>query len=448
MAVLPAPGPEPLVSFLTREQLGRYWGLLSLGAFFGAKVLGGLALLKLSAEVLPVADFALFSQFLMLWALLNLVAAGGVQNGLIRRIASADSDTASRAAFRAGLRIWATTSLMVLCLILVAETVSIALVGNVDAGWIVPWLVIAAIVAGAGQLCSAVLIGTGRLGANVASQTAGLVAGFGAAAACLYRAEAEWAVIAFAYGSLLTPVTGWFLARKSPALDLGPAVAVAPEVRALLGFSGAFIAVAVVTPAVLFALRHFYREAFGIDALAEWLVANRISDVSTQLIGLFMVQWYLPTISASGRTVLQNPATALTAFVVGSAVMALLLMIFVIGAPVMVPLFLSDQYLAASSSIGMYMLGDTLRVAVSIAMFHALARRRLWTYLGIETASAALIGILVGIGVQQNHVDAPYVGYVTAYGVLFAAICVRFMLGSHRARKERPGSRGNGDGHE
>lgn len=76
MAVLPAPGPEPLVSFLTREQLGRYWGLLSLGAFFGAKVLGGLALLKLSAEVLPVADFALFSQFLMLWALLNLVAAG------------------------------------------------------------------------------------------------------------------------------------------------------------------------------------------------------------------------------------------------------------------------------------------------------------------------------------------------------------------------------------
>lgn len=436
------------MSSLSWDRLGRHGGLLSLGAFFGAKVLVGLALLKLSAGLLPVSGFALFSQFVMLWALLNLVAAGGVQNGLIRQIAGADRETASRAAFRAGVRIWATASLAVLSLILVAETVSVTLVGHADAGWIVPWLVVAAIVAGAGQLCSAVLIGSGRLGANVASQTAGLVAGFGAAAVCLYRAEAEWAVIAFAWGSLVTPVTGWLMARRSPALGSGPADPVAPEVRALLGFSGAFIAVAIVTPVVLFALRHVYREAFGIDALAEWLVANRISDVSTQLIGLFMVQWYLPTISGPGRTVPENRKTSLAAFLVGSAVMALLLATFVVGAPVLVPLFLSEQYLSASASIGMYMLGDVLRVAVSIAMFHALARRRLWTYVGIEAASAALIGVLVGIGVQQGRIEAPYVGYVAAYGILFAVICVRFMLAPYVDRKRRPGSRGQGDSHE
>lgn len=76
MGVLPAPGPGPLVSSTAWERLGQYRGLLSLGALFGAKVLVGLALLKLSAELLPVAGFALFSQFVMLWALLNLVASG------------------------------------------------------------------------------------------------------------------------------------------------------------------------------------------------------------------------------------------------------------------------------------------------------------------------------------------------------------------------------------
>jgi O-antigen/teichoic acid export membrane protein len=422
----------------TSEWLEQHRGLLWLGAFFGVKVLAGLALLKMSAELLPVDGFALFSQFLMLWALLNLVASGGVQNGLIRQIANAESDVAARTALRAGVRIWGGASLAVLSLILLREGVSVTLTGSAASAWMVPWLVLAAIVAGLGQLFSAVLIGSGRLSANVCSQTVGLVAGLGAAAACLYRAEAEWSVIAFAGGSLLTPATGWFLARKLPAVSFGPANALKPETRALLGFSGAFIAVAVVTPTVLFALRHFYREAFGVDALSDWLVANRISDVSTQLIGLFLVQWYLPTISAPGRGASENRTTSLTAFVVGSAVMGLVLATFLIGAPILVPLFLSDQYMSASTPIAMYMLGDVLRVTVSVAMFHALARRRLWAYLGFEVLTASLIGILVGIGIRQGHVDAPYIGYVAAYAVVFAVICIHFLLTSRRGDDDVP----------
>ena len=407
-------------------------GLLWLGAFFGAKVLAGLALLKLSAQFLPVGGFALFSQFLMLWALLNLVASGGVQNGLIRQIANAESDIAARTALRAGVRIWGGASLAVLSLILVREGVSVTLTGSAASGWMVPWLVLAAMVAGLGQLFSAVLIGSGRLSANVCSQTAGLVAGLGAAAACLYRAEAEWSVIAFASGSLLTPLTGWFLARKLPAVSFGPTNPLNPEIRALLGFSGAFIAVAVVTPTVLFALRHLYLQAFGVDALSDWLVANRISDVSTQLLGLFLVQWYLPTIASPGRSVPENRKTALTAFALGSAAMGLILATFLIGAPILVPLFLSDQYLSASTPIAMYMLGDLLRVTVSVAMFHALARRRLLVYLGFEVLTASLIGILVGIGVLQGQIDAPYIGYVAGYAVVSAVICSLFLLKSRR----------------
>ena len=428
-----------------RGLLVRYGGLLSLGGFFGTKILIGLALLKLSAELLPSSSFTLFSQFLLAWALLNLVASGGVQNGLIRQIASAESAVEARTAFRAGMRIWAVASLVLMTLWPLKDRVAVILVGDTAAAWIVPWLVCAAAMGGFGQLCNAVLIGSGRLTSNVVSQSAGLVAGFVGAVACLYRADAGWAVVAFAGGSLFTPLVAGLLCRKLPALSPGVVYSVGAEVRALLAYSGAFIAVALMTPIMLFILRYFYREAFGVDALAEWLVANRISDVSTQLIGLFMVQWYLPKVAGTANGAFET-RTVVATFVVGTTVMLLLLAIFMIGAPVIVPLFLSPQYLSASGLIAIYMLGDALRVSASMAVHHALARRRLWVYLGIEATSAALLGLLVGGGIQQDRIDAPYFGYVGAYGFLTAVICTGFLLGLARKRAEPVvGSRGPGN---
>lgn len=415
-----------------RGLLDQYGGLLSLGAFFGTKILVGLVLLKLSAELLPSSSFTLFSQFVLAWALLNLVASGGVQNGLIRQIASAESAVEARTSFRAGMRIWAAASLILLSLLPLKDKVAVILVGDAAASWILPWLVCAAAIGGLGQLCNAVLIGSGRLTSNVVSQAAGLVAGFFGAVACLYRAEAGWAVVAFAAGSLLTPILAGLMARKLPALSPGVVASVGAEVRALLGYSGAFVAVALMTPIMLFTLRFFYREAFGGDALAEWLVANRISDVSTQLIGLFMAQWYLPKVAGTANGTFQT-RTNIATFVLGSAVMLLLLAIFMIGAPVIVPLLLSPQYLSASGLFALYMLGDALRVSTSMALHHALARRRLWMYLGIEAASAALLGVLIGWGIQQERIEAPYLGYVGVYGILTLVIVTVFFQG--RARK-------------
>jgi hypothetical protein len=94
------------------------------------------------------------------------------------------------------------------------------------------------------------------------------------------------------------------------------------------------------------------------------------------------------------------------------------------------------------------MIGDVLRVSVSIAMFHALAQRRLWTYLGLELVTAALIGLLVGIGTHQGQIDAPYVGYVATYGVLFATICARFLLAPHLSLREQSRFNERGGRHE
>ena len=66
-------------------------------AYFCFRIASGLLLLKLSASFLSVDDFATFMQFLLFASLLNMVAVGGTQNGLIRQAAAAsDAAMASR----------------------------------------------------------------------------------------------------------------------------------------------------------------------------------------------------------------------------------------------------------------------------------------------------------------------------------------------------------------
>jgi hypothetical protein len=60
-------------------------------------------------------------------------------------------------------------------------------------------------------------------------------------------------------------------------------------------------------PVIIFALRYLYRQTFGPRDLGYWLAANRISDVTTSLLGLFMTQvcsgpWRLPAGKAYSLT--------------------------------------------------------------------------------------------------------------------------------------------------
>ena len=407
--------------------LKQHLGFVSLAAFFGLKVLLALVLLKLSAAGLDAHGFALFSQFLLFSALLNLVGSGGVQNGLVRQIASAAGDpAASRTAFRAALEIWVAVSCLAIPAILLRDEVSVLLIGNGEGAWIVPWIVVAAVLNGLGQLFNAVLIGSCRLAANAGSQAAGLTLGTAIAVFFLMRGEAGQAVIGFAVGSLATTVCSGLLSRNSAALTRGAAGNLVAERRWLVAYSGAFVFAASLTPIVLFGLRYFYRDSFGVDAVGDWLVANRVSDVSTQLLGLFMAQWFLPQLARTpegpGAMVLARQA-----FGIGTVVMLSFVAIFAIGAGIWVPMLLSAQYIAASGFIAAYMLGDALRVSASIALHGALARRRLWTYVGVEMVSAGLLAVITGVFIYAGWRSAPVVGYLSTFG-LIAVVCLGFHL--------------------
>lgn len=424
--------------------LRRHSGMVSVAAFFGIKVALALVLLKLSATGLDPAGFALFSQFLLFSALLNLIASGGVQHGLVRQIAGSGAETVqARTAFRAAVEIWAVVSLAILLIIPFHGSVSVLLTGNAAAGWIVPFIVGAAVLNGLGQLFAATLIGTGKLTANAGAQAAGLVAGTAASAWLLGRGEAEQAAVAFALGSLATPLCAVLLARGCPAIGLGMTRGLGAERRWLLGYSGAFVVAASLMPAVLFALRYVYLEVFGVDALADWLVANRVSDVSTQLLGLFMAQWFLPGLA--GTTVgAASLVLARKAFLVGTAAMLLFAGLFAAGSSIWIPLFISPEYLPAANFIALYMIGDALRVSASIALHGALARRRLFTYVGLEVVAATLLAaITLGLIVAGVR-EAPLFGYPATYLILtvaLGAVFTRSAITAHRRSESDPDGR-------
>lgn len=396
--------------------------------FFALKVLSGLALLKVSALYLPVSDFTAFAQFLLLGAMLNTVAVGGAQNGIIRQAAAAQDQHALARAKGAGFLIWAVAILALgLPMILLRGGVAELLIGHREVAWAVPWIVALALLTGPGQIYCALLTGCGRAPASLASQGLGLLAGTAAAVILLIDQRPVWAAVAFYAGMLLTVPVSWLALRRHSILIL-PLRELASEARLLLGYSGAFVFVAVFSLLVLFAVRYVYLSAFGLETLGYWLVAQRVSDTSTQLLGLLMVQVFLPSYTpvrdgAEGRAILRR--TWLT----GTAVMAGFLVCFAIVPELTVRIFLSERYLPAIGMILAYMVGDVLRVSGSVGMHAAFAHGRLWRYIAIEVGAMSLFAAITLALTSAGRTEAPVIGYVTAYAVAALIIIGAFLWG-------------------
>src|SRR5690242_20182575 len=94
--------------------------LASVPAFFLLRILSGLLLLKLSASFLPVVGFTDFSQLMLFAALLNIVAIGGAQNGLVRQAAAAEGSEALSRVHGAALLIWGAAAPLLALLIAIA----------------------------------------------------------------------------------------------------------------------------------------------------------------------------------------------------------------------------------------------------------------------------------------------------------------------------------------
>ncbi|HEX4695446.1 hypothetical protein [Sphingomonas sp.] len=398
--------------------------------FFGLRVASALLLLKLSASYLPVHGFTVFAQLMAFSALLNLIAIGGTQNGVIRQAAAASDAGALARVYGAALAIWAAAVPLIGLPVAIGSRAISSLLVDTSRAWVVVISIAAfALFAGPGQIWCSLLSGRRHPTQSLSAQAAGLVAGTAAAAWFIAHGEAARAALCFAAGPLATMAVALPMVRLfGIALLARPARA---EMRALLHYSAAIAATTGFAAVTLFGLRSIYRDSFGATMLGYWMAANRISDLSTQFLGLFLLQFYVPhlatvTDAAARRRLILRCAG------VGAGAMGLVILSFSLLSGPLVHLFLSRAYLPAVPFIRAYMIGDLMRVFVSLAMFTAFAKGRPARYAAIEIGTLAMMAVIALVLIHAGDPRAPQFSYAGAYAlsaVLAAALF--FWRGDH-----------------
>lgn len=388
-------------------------------------------LLKLSASYLPVHGFTVFAQLTAFSALLNLIAVGGTQNGVIRQAAAASDAGALARVYGAALAIWAAAVPLIGLPVAIGSRAVSSLLVDTSRAWIVVIAIAAlALVAGPGQIWCSILSGRRHPTQSLSAQAAGLVTGTGAAAWFIAHGEAARGALCFAAGPLVTMTVALPMVRRlNLALPGRPARA---EMRELLHYSAAIAATTGFAAITLFGLRSIYRDSFGATMLGYWMAANRISDLSTQFLGLFLLQFYVPhlaimTDAAARRRLILRCAAA------GVGTMGLVILIFSLLSGPLVHLFLSAAYLPAIPFIRAYMIGDLMRVFVSLAMFTAFANGRPARYAAIEIATLATMAAVALIVIGAGDVRAPQFAYAGAYA-LSAALAAGLFFWRSRQR--------------
>jgi O-antigen/teichoic acid export membrane protein len=416
----------------------------SIPAYFAFRVASALVLLKLSTQFLSVADFASFAQFLAFAALLNMAVVGGAQNGLIRQAAAATDDNALAEVHQAALAIWlAAIVVLGVPIALFSGGISHALTGTSAHLAVVIVLTALALAAGPGQILWSILSGRKQVAQSLGAQTFGLVVATAASAWLIIRENFVAAALGFACGPLVATFAALPFAARLP-LRWKPR---RTGVRPLLAYSAAMAATLGFTALVLFALRWFYRDRFGATELGYWLAANRISDLSTQLLGLFLLQLFVPRLTNSTDPAERARMVARYG-IAGAALTGSALIIFLVAGRLLVHLFLSDAYLPAIPGVRLYMVGDFLRVWVSLAMFAAFAAGKPGRYATIEISTLATMAVLTVALASAGFVHAPQMAYAGAYAIsalaLGAGLAFRRLRGQSRPRAERriflPGS--------
>jgi O-antigen/teichoic acid export membrane protein len=388
--------------------------------YFAFRIASALILLKLSTHFLPVKDFANFAQFLAFASLLNMAVIGGAQNGLIRQAAAAADDKQLADAHGAGLAIWlAAIPILAIPIALLSRPISHVLTGSTDYWRVVIALGALSLAAGPGQIGWSLLSGRQKVAESLGAQTFGLVLGTALSAWFIVGGDFVAAALAFAAGPLVSTLAAVpFVARLH--LRWRPTT---KGVRPLLGYSAAMASTLGFTAITLFGLRYEYREQFGATQLGYWLAANRISDMSTQLLGLFMLQAFVPQLAGvqepSQRTRLIVRYGAVAGALTGTA-----LAVFLAAGTPLVKLFLSSAYLPAIPGIRLYMLGDFLRVWASLAMYAAFAAGRPGRYAAIEIGTVAVMAVVTLLLIAAGERWAPQIAYAAAYGLTAVVLAV------------------------
>lgn len=392
----------------------------------GIKISCGLLLIGLAARWLDAGNFILFIQFSFLLAIGNLVATGGVIHGVVRTVAAGD-DVERSTVLGTALRLSSAMGVLMLsAALLFGDRIADLLVDDPEASWLVATLTSLAIIAGQGQIIGGFLTGIGRSAVALTIQTAALVLGTMGALGAMWFGDAALGTLLFAGGLAMQAPISLIWMQRTSQFQLRMLLKQDRHQRSeLLHYGGAFVLTAAAMPIALFWLRDDYRAEFGAVALAGWLAANRLSDVATQLLGVYMGQIYLPEQAAAQRMKNRSQSFRLYArhLLIAGSLMAAGVGLFLLMPAFWVRIGLGATLLPAVGIISLYLIGDVIRSWPSINQHSLLARGRTGLYAAHEILAVAIFVTLALSGKPTFTSMAPAIAYVATNLLVGAAGC-------------------------
>ncbi len=305
-------------------------------------------------------------------------------------------------------------------------TISKILVGSPEQAGVILALTAIALLGAPGQVWCGLMTGRKRVARSLAAQAAGLIAGAAAAGWRIAQHDPAGAAVAFTSGSVVTTLVALPFALQL-GIPLIPRQFCWTQMRVLLRYSAAFAATTGYASIVLFGLRWAYRDHFGATQLGYWLAANRVSDMSTQLLGLFMIQVFVPHMAGTHNEA-RRRSILVRCWAVAVGVMSAFVLVFSLASGLLIHLFLSDAYLPAAPVIRTYMIGDVLRIWASLAMYTAFANGRPLRYAGIEVGALSILAVVATTLIATGDPAAPQLGYVIAYAATAIVVSTAFLL--------------------
>jgi O-antigen/teichoic acid export membrane protein len=152
-----------------------------------------------------------------------------------------------------------------------------------------------------------------------------------------------------------------------------------------------------------------------------------VSDTTTQLVGLFLIQVFVPHLAMTHHEG-ERRAFLLRSWGAAAGVMTSFLVVFSLASGPLIHIFLSDAFLPTAVIIRTCMIGDVLRVWPSLAMHTAFANGQPLRYAGIEIGALTLMGVVGAALTAAGDPAALQTGYVVAYAVAALAVSAAFLL--------------------
>lgn len=407
-------------------------GAVGAGAAVAARGVGSLVLNKLLAVHGGPGGLTQLAQFQNLLALLTALPAEGVQIGATTYLAPLMPG-------QPRYRLWLGAALWVTLAAVTGGTALLCIRGGLS------WppgralaLGVGALVVAMQALMGAVLLAAGRPGAYAGQAVVVALCGPAAVAgAFALRWPLPQVLLAYLGGQALAAPLVIALVQRAGLLQ-GMLVRVRPSrlaVRAL----GRFVVTAAGTllfgRAVDFTVRAYLMTHFAPARTDEWQAVARLSDLVALAVGAGLGAVFFPRLAALASV----PDEQRRFLVASVGALALFLALglggLYLGRTAVLETLFAPRLAGAASLLAPQLVGEWARMAGWALQYQLLAARRLWVYMAVQAASAALYASLLAVWLPGHGLYGVVLAYAGRHtGVLALSLFVVSLQFSVRRR--------------